>query len=204
VVRHENSSSSAANRVTTTDGIDMTLWPNRGAVFVYDGTTSRWRGSLLGSADYQVVKSADETVNNSAAFQNDDHLLFPVSASRTYEFMGCFQLSSVNTTNDIKFQWTVPSGTTMKWAPALDISAVNNVQAYWIPGTSAATPLGLLTEGSTVTAGGFNGTTGVCLQGIVVSSSTTGNVQLQWAQNSASAADTKLLTGSWLRVRPIL
>ena len=204
VVQHENSGSTAANRVTTVDGLDMTVWAGRGAVFIYDSTTSRWRGSLLGSADYQVVKIADETVNNSSAFQDDDHLFFPVTASRTYEFQMCAPLQGVNVNADAKFQWTVPAGTTMRWAPALDITATNNVQSYWIAGTSATTPLGLLTEASTVTAGSFNGTTGVCFQGTVTSSSTTGNVRLQWAQNLAGATDLKLLAGGWLRVRPIL
>lgn len=39
---------------------------------------------------------------------------------------------------------------------------------------------------------------GILIMGWVVNSTNAGNVQLQWAQNTADASDTKVKAGSWL------
>lgn len=47
VLANESASSTAANRWTTTTGADLTLGPNKCAMYMRDGTTQRWRVSLL-------------------------------------------------------------------------------------------------------------------------------------------------------------
>lgn len=43
VLGHENASSTAANRITAAGARDMVVQPDETLLFIYDGTTSRWR-----------------------------------------------------------------------------------------------------------------------------------------------------------------
>jgi hypothetical protein len=47
VLVNESASSTAANRFTTTTGADLTLSANKCALVMYDGTSGRWRATLL-------------------------------------------------------------------------------------------------------------------------------------------------------------
>jgi len=146
---------------------------------------------LSGYKEIKVIrKSADETVNNSAAMQNDDELVLPVVASEVWYFE-LFVLFRSSTGADIKFGFSVPSGATMKW----------HSQALWYGVGVGSTP-GTPNEATDSYARGGAGattTTGFMIWGIIVVSTTAGNVNLQWAQNTAESSDTKVLANSCLR-----
>jgi hypothetical protein len=138
---------------------------------------SNWNADHSGMAT--VYKSADETVNNSATLQDDDHLILPVLANETWSFKMTL-LNDSAPTADIKVKFTVPSGTTMKWMkgePNPDSSVLNT------EGTTYMIPTG----GSEIID---------TLIGIITVGGTAGNVTLQWAQNAAEVSDTKILKGS--------
>lgn len=137
-----------------------------------------------------IRKTADETVNNSTTLQDDDHLLAALAANEIVHFMA-FVVHIGNTTADIKFAFTVPGGATLIW------SAPN----------AAVTVADALRDGEVVAssggAGAFQGSTAnraQLLVGTVQNGATPGNLQLQWAQSTATVVDTDVLTNSYLLV----
>ncbi len=131
--------------------------------------------------DQVIFKVADETVNGSATLQNDDELLVPVTANQKWIFT-LFLLFDSGTTPDIKVKWSAPSGATMQWGVG-DGSpqAVQSVTSEVAPAGAGAGTAQMLVFSGEITIGS-NG----------------GNVQLQWAQNTSDASDTKVLAGSWI------
>lgn len=154
---------------------------------------SKLRASTLSALITEVRpvaarKTANETVNNSATLQNDDHLVVAVAANATYDFTMVLHYTS-GTTPDLKIGWTVPSGTTMAWTAA-----------YYDPSLS----LGMtsnLTQTTVLALGGSTFNQSTYIHGVIITSSTAGNVQLQWAQNSATGSDTIIYAGSYIDLR---
>ncbi len=127
-----------------------------------------------------VYKSADETVNNSATLQNDDHLSFAIGANEVWGITLQVLFTS-GATPDIKFGWSVPSGTTMSW----------NVGASF---DSAI----VSTESETYALSGGSGLRTAVIYGTIFGNTTAGNVTLRWAQDTANASDTVVKLGSHL------
>lgn len=134
-----------------------------------------------------AYKAVDETVNNNATLQDDDALFVPVLASATYE-MRCHVFYNSGATPDIKFGWTGPSGADLRW---MSIDAFNTT---WLK-----KPIG-----GTVSIGTTGVDEGALFVGTLITSTTAGILQLQWAQNGANASDTKVLAGSSLVLRRII
>jgi len=141
--------------------------------------------AAVGGRFTMVRKTADQTVNNSAILQNDDQLLFAIGANEVWEF-SFILLATSGTTPDMQVAVTMPSGGDVDW--------------FWVGPNSAGTLVEIVVNGS---AGSTNmeakdNPTVIIIRGIAVNSTNAGNVQLQWAQNTANATDTKVLTNSCL------
>jgi hypothetical protein len=143
-----------------------------------------------------VRKTADETVNNSAVLQNDDHLFMPVAANEIWEiFLNLY--ISYGKAPDFKYTLVVPAGATCPFYDHQDIAqdGVSVIEA--IKPTAAATAKVIL---NTSAAGGdaievrF-----VEVRGVYVGGGNAGNIQLQWAQNTATVQDTKVLANSYIK-----
>jgi hypothetical protein len=128
-----------------------------------------------------VRKTADETVNNSNVLQNDDELLFAVAANEIWEFT-IYVIYDSGATPDFKHNLTGPvasaiyehdTGLTVAAAAAITVGA-----AAWIGYGAGSPALGLI------------------IRGIIVNGANAGNLQLQWAQNTADASDTKVKANS--------
>ena len=131
-----------------------------------------------------AVKLADQTVNNSSVFVNDNTLVLPVVASASYFWSLDLHFTS-GITPDFKFTFTVPSGASgvargqaVDATPLVTIIAADVATTVVIPGAAA---------GVVVRAFGW-----------LTTSTTAGNLQLQWAQNTANASNTIVLQGSAL------
>lgn len=144
-------------------------------------------------------KTADETVNNSTVLQDDDTTRFFMAASTSYFLEVFLLLNAANTTGDYKFGWTLPVGATMFWGPINTGAGAE----YWSGIGTASTPATLLTAADTLAVGSKGATSGLILYAIVINSVTTGNAQLQWAQNTADVSNTKILMHSFLRATKI-
>ena len=142
-------------------------------------TAPEW--AAAGSGATIVHKAADETVNNSTTLQNDDHLLFAVGANDIWVFHLWF-IVETGTTPDFKFAFAVPSGGACIYC--MDINGV-----YLRPLEDATTAK---TLAQTATPGIFNRLLRY------VGGGTAGNLQLQWAQNTAEVSNTILKENSLL------
>jgi hypothetical protein len=140
-----------------------------------------------------VRKTADETVNNSAVLQNDDHLFFPVAANEVWSFEAILICVGASVNADFQFTFTGPAGATGGWQARMNTGGV-------AVATSPALALGL---GTALPLGGRAGVGGffVELLGYIANGTTAGNLRLQWAQNTATPEDNKILTNSFLRER---
>ncbi len=131
----------------------------------------------------KVVKSADQTVNNTTTLQDDDELLFTGTINKIYSYLLMMNIRS-DSTPDLKIGWNVPTGATYTIA--------NNV---W----GSASPS--FTETTTMTMGTTTGFDQVAsTRGKIIMDSTAGNSVLEWAQQTANVSDTKMLLASTLLV----
>jgi hypothetical protein len=148
-----------------------------------------------------VRKTADETVNNSAALQNDDHLVFPIAANETWYVEALLLAQGATVNADYKWGWSGPAGATANWSLAAlaDATAGGYVQR-----TTALTSSSVLAIGATASTPGLAGTTTVKLEGIFSAVGTAGAINLQWAQDVATVENSKVLAGSFLKIRRIV
>lgn len=160
---------------------------------LYRYTGSAW--AVYDPSTQWARKTANEVVNNSTTFQNDDHISFTVAANGWYALEGYFVYTSPGTA-DIKFNWTGPAGTSLFWTNfAVNTAALAEYNVV-VEGLNAA--------GSARGVGGNDATTmSMQPKGVVVVSSTAGTFQLQWAQNAAVASATTMLAGSWAKLTKI-
>lgn len=140
-----------------------------------------------------IRKTADETVNNSATLQDDNVLKLVLGASGIWAFELQLLTSASATNTDWKFGWTVPAGCTMLWG-----SHQEGTSYVWdAPGVGTA-PGALGNESTVLVVGSANVTGGFFVRGVIRMSTTAGTVQLQWAQNTAQASNSIVLTDSIL------
>ncbi len=153
---------------------------------VYDGTNFQLLTNL--SSIKITRKTSDETVNNSTTLQNDNHLLASVASNTTYHFK--FVVIHIgNGTADFKAAITVPTGTALLWgmtnARVTEDSALGGAKAVDVSGTPIAM------QGDTIRIiQEFTGTARV--------GGTSGNLQLQWTQNTATVVNTIVKADSFL------
>ena len=146
-----------------------------------------------------VVKSANETVNNSAVLQDDNHLVFAMAANTNYFFELNLLITGLSNTPDCKIGWTVPAACTMLWGTTGPASSGSNLNGWQIQSTGT-TVVAISTESTTVAFGLSAVTSGHTFWGIVRNGANAGNLQLQWAQNTQTAEDVVFLKDSFLRI----
>jgi len=129
----------------------------------------------------RVVKTVDEIINNSSTFQDDDELFMPLLANKQYGWILSYMILNVNNAADFKATFTGPSGAVGRFGPNQGSS-----QQTFALGSSDSTQA----DGSKCWAH----------WGKIITDSTPGNLQMQWAQAAATVADTTLEAGSFLTV----
>lgn len=153
----------------------------------FDAFTARFAG---------VRSSSNQTVNNSITTVGHSELLIAVAANTVVLFSGMLWYES-STVADFRVEFAQPAGATMKWTS-------------FSSATSATVPAGMsdMAERATgvgKTSGGAGA--GVHLafpfQGILIVGATAGNLQVKFAQSTAEATDTIVLTDSFLEGRVI-
>jgi len=142
-----------------------------------------------------VRKTADESVLNSIALQDDDQLGLAVDANATYLFDG-FIIYDGSTTGDILLGWGIPAGASIDWTPVgLTTGAAASSASVKLVYTTGPEGVGAIGAGSSVVA---------LPQGILRVAGTAGELRFRWAQNALDAVvPTRVLTGSWLRAKRV-
>jgi len=149
----------------------------------------------------RVRKTADETLNNVAVVQNDDHLFLPVAANTDYRlWLMAAVVTAASATPDFRSGFSIPAGATFTGnIYGLDTAATTGVSSvsfagFLNNGTPFATPRGLVTGSNLI----------FLWEGILRVAGTAGTLQFQWAQNVATAENTTVKAGSelWLTRLP--
>lgn len=141
-------------------------------------------------------KTSTEAVTSSTTLQNDDNLVCAVVASGVYVVNWALRMDGA-TAGDFKYAFTGPASATMTWE-SRGLAAADASNVAMITTDVAAI-------GTTVTHGclGAGTTTRVHGSGLLVVSSTAGNLQLQWAQGTSSVTATNVFAGSWLKLERV-
>jgi hypothetical protein len=153
-------------------------------------------GEVLASADVNswfvplaAVKGSDTSRSSNTTVASDPDLSLAVAANCTYVFSMYLDFEGGTTgASDLKFTWSVPASTTMRYNIAYSTAspAVSVSNSF-----TQASIISAATNGATVLQG-------LHAHGSIVTSSTAGNVVLQWAQNTSSGTATILHTQSHL------
>lgn len=141
-----------------------------------------------------VRKTADEFINNDAAFSDDTHLVITPAINTNYILTGMIFVDS-NATPDFKYEFGGPSsGASIKVGAgggrsATSVSVNFNTttafnQSKFYPVANTNTHL-------------------IWLSGIVTIGSTAGDIAFRWAQQLSNAAQTTVQAGSWMRMEVI-
>lgn len=148
-----------------------------------------------GSATIGLVrKTADESVTSSTVMQSDDQLVVALDANSYYAIRAVITYDSP-AAGDFKFQFTVPSGATgRKFAL---YSAVNATSCASTAQNSWGDAIGDAVTGIGAPAAGAP--CDVVIDGYVITSGTSGNLTLQWAQDTSDATATTVKAGSFIQ-----
>ena len=152
-------------------------------------------GSLSSSSGgpSRVYKTADETVNNSATFQDDDELVTTtLEANAVYAFRLVVRHSGT-TTSKHKITFSLPAGAS--WVSEADYRSTGASSA-WNP-TAGSADISFSTQWTFQVIGPSDQSV-MNITGFIVMGENAGVAQVQWAQNVATAEDTKQLIGSYL------
>jgi hypothetical protein len=169
------------------------LWRETDTGLIYRDNGTTWD---IYKSDGQVRKTADETVNNVGAVQNDDELLFPVEVNEVWFVEAFLYVNGSSTTADWLLGWAGPTGMTAIW------SLASGVNSAWVNAATGSSPVAPKAMANTVTAGSISGDHFLNLAGwFTVDATHNGNVTLQWAQNTATVENNKILKNSYLRLR---
>ncbi len=171
-----NSSSTTAGTIRWTgsvfEGYNGTGWTSLG-------------GSALGNPIINKVKLVNEvqnnTVNGTATLQPDDELFFDIGANETWTFRFMLQANS-NVNPDFKFAVTAPGGA------VCTVSTADHEAAVSVANLGCGVSTGLVTGNTTNDL--------YELVGTIRNGANAGTVQLQWAQNTANAANSTIYAGS--------
>lgn len=139
--------------------------------------------SIFSKVVKRVLKLADEIVNNSSVLQNDNHLFFAVKAGEIWRITLFVRYVSVTTTPSLRCGWSLPAGATMSWFSLPQTVA-------WALEKTAADVIELRPAAGII----YNNV----IEGVVTVGAIAGNVQLQWAQWTATVEDTTLKAQSCL------
>jgi len=164
---------------------------------LYQDTTNDELYMLIGGAWVKIVatapsvivskvrKTADQTVNNSAVYVNDTHLVLPVAGNETWDILTVLKFITGGVP-DLKLRFIIPAGSSIT---AYSMNLIAN-GAVW-----GATDFDF-TGDKKINGSGATGVIG--FRALYIGAGSAGNVQLQWAQNTADVSDTKVLIGSCL------
>lgn len=140
-------------------------------------------------------KTATESLTSNITLQNDDQLFLAVDANAVYELRAVVKYDGA-AGGDLKIGWSAPSGATLDYvANALDTAANLYTGDQVFVGDIAATPVfGAVTSGTPI---------GLHMQGLFVTSATTGTLQFRWAQGSTNGIATRVFSNSYLLLRRV-
>lgn len=174
-----------------------TLWKETDTGLIYLDDGSSW---TVWKSDGFVRKTATgSAINNSTTLANDPELFFPIEANEIWFVEAFLQANGASVNADFKYGWTGPSGCTAQWGP---LATLANLGSGWVgAGAAGGVSGGFSAINNNTNLAGMSGTLPHQLAGWFTNGSTAGTVTLQWAQNTQTVEDNKILVNSYLRLR---
>lgn len=181
----------APNGSDTINGSNGTFYVSHdsGGVLYCDG--SDWFGPITDPQWITKVKTADETVNNSTTFQDDDDFTgFNLIAGARYEFEMVVVMDNTSS-HGCKMQFVFSQTPQYLYASGTIIDNAGNLSSDEVYADGQAF---LFTRSVQPDAG--------VIKGIFQANATTGGtLKVQWAQQTAAVADLKWREGSVMKIR---
>lgn len=146
-------------------------------------------GGLTNMEPLTAIKAGPTTITSNTTVAADPELQLTINNTGTYVLLGYLAMTGAAIgTGDMKLTFAFTGTTTFSsWCPfGVNIAGATSVN-FAAPGFTSTQPIGV--NGATVTGAHPTG---------MFTVSTTGTVQLQWAQNTSSGTGTVLRQGSWL------
>jgi len=129
--------------------------------------------------DVTAIKNFDESYNNPGVFHNDSELVLPVAGNSTYILTGMIVAQSLSDGFNLRWFFTVPTGTTMRYMtnhPVSDYASGSTVNVRFF---NAGDAINMRTQNFSSTGQTAH------LHGVVVTGSTPGNVVFRWTNFTA-------------------
>ena len=149
--------------------------------------------AAVGVANHKLIrKTADETVNNSAVMQNDDHFSFSIGANEVW-LVNLYLIMRGTDSGGMDFTWSLPSGG--QFVANFIGSQDNQSSGVAVGGVDTAlitTEVRLVADAASVDIQAIH------IACLIVNSSTGGTAQLQWAQATNIATDTIMHSESFM------
>jgi hypothetical protein len=146
-----------------------------------------------GYAPELVRKAADESVTSSTVLQNDNELFVTLDAGSTYEVRFALFYTAA-TAGDLKWQWSGPTDIVGADGALRISNSASSSEGSVRASASSSFTSGL---GGVLSAGG-TGAAAYLFGSMVLVTTTGGNLQLTWAQETSSGTATTVLAGSYL------
>jgi hypothetical protein len=157
-------------------------------------TIIKYAGSRILADDFNgisplsAIRAGTQSVTSSTTLVNDDTLSLSLDADATYVVLMALNYSGAATgSGDMKFAFSPPSGATMNGTihrnTTSALASVNNYSSF-----TGATACGTNGSGTPVGVDAL----------MIITTSSAGTLQLQWAQNTSSGTATVMGVGSSL------
>ena len=169
--------------------------------------TSRFRVDSLGAitgADIKTIRTvrvtADNTVNNSAAFANITNMSISLGANEVW-MIDMVLIGESATAADIRYAWTFPVDCTMNWGNRG--SAQDNAG---LDPSGGAMPTTHNLDGPITWQPSFSGHAAavpISMYGLVTNGSNAGTLQLQFSQLVATVSDTHVKAGTFMNATKV-
>lgn len=138
-----------------------------------------------------AVTTTSQTITNTTTLVDVTQLAVYLAASESVFFEAVIRHNG-DAAADIKIAFVAPAGATIRWD--------NDQSIYISAGDVIIVSSAEIIEGATRAFGAAAGTRTINIRGWVVMSTTAGALQMKFAQNTATVANTSILAGSALRV----
>ncbi len=166
---------------------DLIGGPGRLITLRSDGTN--WYELSRSPTNTAIYATADQALTTDAAYLNDPELKFQMNINEKYYFDLILDISGPSVTPDLKVDWNLQAGMTVKWHREAALTSV----------TTANAPTALST--GSVTAGLDANESIHKFSGYITSTSTAGVVIVKLGQNTADAGVVTRKAGSMLKLQ---
>lgn len=190
--RDTNLYRSGTNILATDDSINVALNATIGGSLTVLGV----------GAELHARKTADTNVTSNTTVSQDPHLVVNVGANTIWEMVGCLFYTSAVTTGDINFQFTGPAGSSGFWTAV----SPNTTVAGDPPSDATQSGSGNRTLATALGSGRSYGIPsggtimGAEVKGMFEIAGTSGQISVDWAQQTSVGTATTMKIYSWFRL----